>query len=129
MGACYSVTVKVNVTDMKEAVDALNHHITSDSRTSYNLEKYANIGVTTTNFDDLMRILLADIQGPVSINQNGKFRIYDNCFNASYGWESVMMEWFEVLAPFLADGSEMLIYPDSDYDKLVIRNGKCVQIH
>ena len=129
MGACYSVNIKVNVVDIKGAVDALNHHIAQDSRTSYNLEKYANIGVTTTNFDDLMRILLAEIQGPVFIHHNGKFMIYDNCFNASYGWESVMMEWFDVLAPFLADGSQMLIYPDEDYDKLVIKNGKCVQIH
>ena len=55
--------------------------------------------------------------------------IYENDFNASYGWERIMMEWFEVLAPFLANGSQMLIYPDEDYDKLVIKNGKCVQIH
>lgn len=129
MGACYSVTVKVNLTDEKGAIDALNHHIAKDSRTSYNLEKYAEIGVTTATFDDLMRILLAELQQEMSISYEDKFTIYDSCFNASYGWESVMMEWFEVLAPFLADGSQMLIYPDEDYDKLVIKNGKCIQIH
>lgn len=129
MGACYSVTIKVNLTDEKEAIDALNHHIANDSRTNYSLDKYAEKGVTTETFDGLMKILLAELQQEVSVYRKGKFTIYDSAFNASYGWESVMMEWFEVLAPFLTDGSEMLIYPDEDYDKLIIKNGKCVQIH
>lgn len=129
MGACYSVTVKINLIDEKGAIDALNHHIAQDARTNYNLEKYANVGATTNTFDGLMRILLAEIQHDMSISQEGKFMIYDSCFNASYGWESVMMEWFDVMAPFLADGSEMLIYPDEDYDKLIIKNGECIQIH
>lgn len=129
MGACYSVNIKLNLTDEDGAIKALNHHIASDSRTHYGLERCAEIGVTTTTFDDLMRILLAETQQKVSISKEGKFTIYDNGFNASYGWEGVMMDWFNVLAPYLADGSQMLIYPDEDYDKLVIKNGKCVQIH
>ena len=40
-----------------------------------------------------------------------------------------MIEWFNLLAPFLEDRSLILIYPDEDYDKLVIKNGKCVQVH
>ena len=47
MGTCYSVTMKVNIIDEKGAINALNHHIASDARTHYALEKYANIGVTT----------------------------------------------------------------------------------
>lgn len=129
MGACYSVTLKVNLIDEKGAINALNHHIAQDARTHYALEKYASIGVGTTTFDDLMRILLAELQCPVSIFQKSEFRVYENDFNASYGWESVMMEWFEVMTPFLADGSELFIFPDEDYDKLVIQNGKCVQLH
>ena len=129
MGACYSVNVKVHLVDEDGAIKALNEHIINDTRTNYSLDKYAAQGVTTETFDDLMRILLAEIQGDISIYQKGKFTIYDNGFNASYGWECVMMDWFEVMAPYLADGSQMLIYPDEDYDKLVIKNGKCVQIH
>lgn len=129
MGACYSVNVKVQLVDEADAIKALNEHIVNDIRTNYSLDKYAACGVTTETFDDLMRILLADVQGDVSIDKKGKFTIYDNGFNASYGWERVMMEWFEVLAPFLADGSQMLIYPDEDYDKLVIKNGECIQVH
>jgi hypothetical protein len=129
MGACYSVNIKVNLTDEAGAIKALNDHIKNDKGVNYSLDKYASIGATPDTFDGLMKILLAEIQQEVSIVKKRKFTYYDNCFNASYGWESVMMVWFEVLAPFLANGSEMLIYPDEDYDKLVIRNGKCVQIH
>lgn len=129
MGACYSVTVTVNITDEPGIIKALNEHIIHDVRSNYSLEKYAVQGITTETFDDLMRILLANNQGEVSIDQEDKFTIYDSCFNASYGWEGVMMEWFDVMAPYLADDSQMLIYPDTDYDKLVIKNKKCIQIH
>ena len=129
MGACYSVTVKVNVLDEPGAIKTLNEHIANDIGTDYSLDKYAANGITTETFDGLMRILLAGVQHEVAIYQHGKFTLYDNDFDASYGWERIMMEWFELLAPFLADKSQLLIYPDEDYDKLVIKNGKCVQIH
>ena len=129
MGACYSVTLKVNVLDEQGAIKALNEHIANDTGVDYSLDKYATKGITTGTFDDLMKILLAGAQREVTIYQHGKFTIYDSDFDASYGWECVMMDWFEVLAPFLANGSQMLIYPDEDYDKLIIKNGKCVQIH
>ena len=129
MGACYSVQLKVTLTDEKGAIKALNEHILKDTRTDYSLEEYLEEGITTETFDDLMKILLAELQSEVSIWQEGKFRYYENDFDASYGWECVLMEWFEVLAPFLKDNSKMLIYPDSDYDELVIKNGKCIRIH
>ena len=40
-----------------------------------------------------------------------------------------MMDMFEVMSPFLVDKSEMYIYPDNDYDHLVVRDGKYVQVH
>lgn len=129
MGACYSVNLKVNILDEDGIVKALNKHIIDDVRTNYSLDKYAAQGITTETFDDLMRILLANNQGEVSIDKEDKFTIYDSCFNASYGWEGIMMDWFEIMAPFLADDSQMLIFPDTDYDKLVVKNGKYMQLH
>ena len=129
MGACYGVNIKVCVMDEAGAVKALNEHMKKSKNVDYLLEKYANIGVTPDTFDGLMKILLAETQQKVTIVKKRKYTTYDNCFGASYGWEYVMIEWFKVMAPYLADGSQMMIYPDEDYDKLVIRNGKCVQIH
>ena len=129
MGACYSVELKVNVLDVPGAIKALNEYIVNDTSADYSLDENAEQGITTETFDDLIKILFADLQQPVSIYKQGKFTIYINAFDASYGWERIMMEWFEVLTPFLANGSQMLIYPDEDYDKLIVKNGECVQIH
>lgn len=129
MGACYSVMMKVNLDNEKAAVDALNHHITNDNMTCYSLDKYAGMGIGTASFDDLMKILLVEHQGHVEIVQEDTFKIYRNDFDASYGWEIVMTDWFKVMTPFLADGSKLLIYPDYDYDELVVENGKCVWVH
>lgn len=128
MGACYSVYLKVDLIDEEGAIKALNEHMAKGGA-DYSLEEYAHIGATPDTFDGLMKILFAEAQRKVDIFDYGRFRIYENDFDASYGWEGVMMDWFHVLAPFLKNGSELIIYPDNGYDKLVIRNGKCVQIH
>ena len=50
-------------------------------------------------------------------------------FAASYGWEQVMLDAFDEIAPYLEDGSEIKIYPDSDYDYLVVKDGKAEWVH
>lgn len=127
MGACYTVVLKVSLTNETGAIKALNDHIAKDTGVRYALEKYANVGVTPDTFDGLMKILLAELQHKISISQEGEFRTYENDFDASYGWEDVMIQWFEVLSPFLADGSQLLIYPDDGYNELKIIDGKCVR--
>lgn len=130
MGACYSVTLKVNVLDVPGAINALNQHIANDTRSNYSLEEFAAHGVTTETFDDLMRIFFAGWPGQeIDIQTEDEFTVYENGFNASYGWECVMMDMFETLTPFVADESELYISIDNDYDKLVVKNGKCVQLH
>jgi len=130
MGACYNVTLQVKVKDEKGAILALNEHIKNDKRTNYSLEKYAEQGITTETFDDLMRIFLAGWRNQeVDISEKDGFTVYKNGFNASYGWEGVMIEMFDTLAPYLEDESWLLIYPDSDYSELIVHNGKSVQIH
>lgn len=126
MSACYSVELKVKVLDEQGAIKALKNHIENDKRTDYSLVEAAERGITTETFDDLIKIFLADCD---DIEEHKGFTYYSNDFNASYGWESVMMEMFETLTPFVEDGSKLLIYPDSDYDELIVKNGKCVQIH
>lgn len=50
-------------------------------------------------------------------------------FDGSYSWECVMIEAFEKMAQHLEDKSELYIYPDSDYDWLIVKNGVSVQKH
>lgn len=121
MGACYSVNLKVNIKDEKGVIEALKEHMNNDTSAVYE-------NTDAETFDDLIRVLLADHQRKVDIFKEKKWYYYENDFDASYGWESVMLEWFEVMAPFLKNGSRLIIYPDSGRDEVVIRNGKCVWV-
>lgn len=131
MGQCYSVRCKIKKFESEEgAIRALQEHIKNDKRTDYGLGYYAAQGVMTDNFDDLMRIFLADYPGQkVVIEKKKGVMGYSNNFDASYGWESVLGEMFQTMAPYIGEGSELVVYPDSSYDKCVVRDGKVVQIH
>ena len=50
-------------------------------------------------------------------------------FNASYRWEVVMIEMFKEITPYLEDKSELYIDIENDYDRLVVKKGKCIQTH
>ena len=130
MGACYSISLKVNLIDEEAAIKALNDYIDKDTSSNYSLEKHYQQGVTTETFDDLMRIFFAGWKGQeVDIHKEADITRYENCFCASYGWEYVMTEMFKVLTPFVQDGTELYISIDNDYDKLVVRDGKCIWLH
>lgn len=130
MGACYSVTVKVSLTNLKDAEERLQKKILQDTKTDYNIEKYAADGIGIDKFDDLMQIFLAGKKkSSFMINHKNGWTYYINDFDASYGWESVLMDMFRVLVPDLMDGSEILIYPDEDYDHLKVKGGKCITVH
>ena len=47
-------------------------------------------------------------------------------FDGSYGWEFVMLRIFETAAKTLDDKSEIVIYPDSGYHKIMVKNGKVI---
>lgn len=130
MGACYSVTLRVKMKDEAGAINALKELIKNDTRTNYNLEKYAEQGITTETFDDLMRIFLAGWKGQeVQITDSKGYIKYQNEFDASYGWEDVLINMFKSIAPFAADKSRLLVYPDSGYYDLRIKNGECIWVH
>jgi len=129
MGACYDVTLKIKVTDEKNAIIALNKKIRNDKRVNFSLENYAKQGITTKTFDDLMKIFLAGWKNQeIKIDKSSHYTIYSNAFNASYGWEDVMIEMFKTLAPFLQNNSRFLIYSEDGYDELIVKNGKCIQL-
>lgn len=126
MGACYSVTLHVCVIDERGAILALQKHIEKDKRTNYALDEYAKEGITTETFDDLMRIFLAGWRNQeldIIINSDGT-ATYSNEFNASYGWESVMIEMFEELVPYIREDAKLIIYPDSGWSETTIHNGE-----
>ena len=134
MGASYSVSVKMAFREKdskQKAVLALQRMMERTSGgVNYSLDKFAAEGTGTDTFEDLLKIFLGGWKfWDPEIKKGKKWLKYYCDFDASYSWESIMMEMFEEISPFLIDKSEMFIYPDSDYDHLVVKGGKCVQVH
>ena len=79
-------------------------------------------------FDGLLKTFITD-RAFYKEPQKDASVYYQSGFDASYGCESVMMDMFSAIAPYLAEGSSMKIMPDSDYDLLVVKDGRAVQVH
>ena len=126
MGQCYSVNLKVRFTDedgAKKALQAkLDRH--EEDRVNYNLDHFTGeLGLSIDNLHDLMGIFFGGWKGKLEPSTTDDWEYAD--FDACYGWEGVMMDAFEVIAPYLADNSVIKIYPDSGCDHGTVRKGKC----
>lgn len=127
MGASYSVDLTVSLTDEEKAAEIVRKFI-QDSNAEFHLDDFNAIGIGTDTFDDLMRIVLASWEStPVKIEQIDDYRKYSNDFDASYGWESVMIEVFEALVLVLRDGSTLDLSADNAYVGYAVTDGKLVQ--
>lgn len=100
MGACYSVSYVLRFSDEQGAIKALQN------------QKFMKTKANTMN--GLMKFVLADNQNPVTITSDGKFTRYENDFDASYGWETLLQDTFEVMKPFLKKRSKVVICPDNE---------------
>lgn len=127
MGASYSVDLTVSLTDEEKAAEIVRKFI-QDSNAEFHLDDFNAIGIGTDTFDDLMRIVLASWEStPVKIEQIDDYRKYSNDFDASYGWESVMIAVFKALVPVLRDGSTLDLSADNAYVGYAVTDGKLVQ--
>ena len=130
MGQTYDVNLRVRFKDEKGARKALLAKI---GRANEEKVLYDERGLRAMGFDldndiwDLMSVFFCGWGQRLKETAN-KDWLYSG-FDASYGWERVMMEAFEEIAPYLEEGSEIKIYPDSDYDYLVVKDGKAELIH
>ena len=134
MGACYEVNLKIQFKDKdseSKCMIVLQDFIRESSKgVNYSLEKFAKEGVTPDSFTDILKIFLGGwIYNHPVIKRKKKWLYYRNGFDASYSWESVMMEMFDRISPYLVDGSELYIYPDNDYDHLIVKNGRYKMLH
>jgi len=131
MGACYDVNLKVRFNDEQGAKKALRDKISrgKEEHIGYDVEGLvAKYGYDLDNMSDLLSVFFSGWGTRLKRDyRDTDIRAAD--FNACYGWEDVMIETFSIIAPFMEDGSWIKIYPDSDYDHLVVKSGKAVMIH
>lgn len=122
MGQTYSVVLEVKFKDKDGAAQALRNKIAraGEEGVLYGLDHYKyELGIGTDTIEDLLKIFFGGWDGKL-IDYGTSMT---SSFDASYGWEGVMMDAFDDIAPFLEDGSEIRIYPDSGKDRATVYEG------
>lgn len=131
MGACYTAQLHIgfeNKTDERMALKKLQEFVYSE-RANFGLDSWKKDGVGTDSLEDIFKILLASQQGYFTADHDGQWSDYENDFDASYGWEGVLIDMFELITPYLKNGSKFYLDCDNDYDEFIVDNGECVQLH
>lgn len=124
MGACYSVSlIGLKFKDEQGAKKALQDKVkrAPAERVNYDIPHFESMGKSLDNLEDLLALFFAgwyaefDKTAPAGWLTAG--------FNASYGWEGIMIDAFEAIAPYLEAGAEIKIYPDSGCDHGRVNKG------
>ena len=120
MGACYSTEFKLKFKPnggLTEATEKLNEYFVNELK----CERRKSV------YDLLVYLLSRDKWSPnVMIIYDGStgYIIVSNDYNHLYMHEEVLQDVFEVMAPFLENGSYVYISPDNDWYKMTIINGE-----
>lgn len=128
MGQCYTTYLKLRYKDEEGAKKALQKFLTRNDENALE-EVHRDTGLDLDTMDGLLRHFYSNWEYGHKWTETTDPDVLCGDFNANYCWESIMMEAFEAMAPYLEDGSSLKIYPDSSYDLQVVKNGKAVQIH
>lgn len=121
----YSVYLEIHIKDAEGLKKALTGKIArgEEEHIDYHLEHYKSIGVDTDTLDGLLQVIFGGKNAGLETTSDGTLVSH---FDAAYGWENIMMEAFEEMAPFLEEGSKLQIYHYGGYDLQVVKNGKAI---
>lgn len=110
MGSVYSIYSQMKFKDKNKAIKILQAKISrgKEEHTDYGLDTYRKSeNLDINDIDDLVAVFIGIGRMFDVANDDNGWTTYSNGFDATYGWESVMMEMFEELAPVLEDGSDL----------------------
>lgn len=130
MGACYSIEFLYKFKNDEKAKKTLQDFV-RNTKANFHLDTFKAEGIDVTSVKGLIQVVLAGYKRTPykDVKEIDGFRLATNDFNASYGWETLLMDFFEALAPYLEDGSRIYIEPDDDWSEYVIENGIVKQTH
>ncbi len=128
MGTCYVVDGKLKFKKdfVKEGLEILKEHFFRKPGVDFDFNSYSNYKnlEEVKTIEDAIKITFADEQGMLIIKHPNELDYnFNSGFDASYGWEGVIYDFFKYLSPCLENGSKMIVYPDSGCTKLVIEDG------
>ena len=133
MGACYSVQFKIRIEEGCEdkVFKELKHFIETEDGdgADFKLDKVKAFGNNMETYLDLLKIFFSTCSKPakdITIESNGCLS-YDNDFDASYGWFSIMEEAIYTISTYLDDCSYFCIESDDESELYVIKDGDVIE--
>lgn len=139
MGDCYSVELRVKLrkstkSDMQRLLRRWMRNMEKDfdhggqckaSGVDWSLPEFRRHGIRPDSFSGICKILLAFQQGDARhvVDKDG-FDLYRSGFNASYGWNNVMVEAFFKMSQALDEGSRLWIDRDSGTEDYEVKIGE-----
>ena len=127
MSQVYSISLKFDFLNENLAKQTLQQKIARgpEEHINYGLDHYKNdIGLDLDNVHDLVRLIFGGWDA--RLHEDGEPGWLYAGFNASYGWEDVMMTAFEEIAPFLEGGSALIIDVDEGVDHGIVKDDQAV---
>ena len=123
MSAVYTVYAKFDYDDEEAVIARLNDYIDTHHGQGmvFSLDEYSEKGIPRDTMSGIMQYFLTDR----GFQQDGPGE-FQSEFNASYGWESVLIDMFEYVADLLEDGSRLEIYPDNGSNLMHVEGGRAV---
>lgn len=109
MGQTYTVELNLNIKSEPELVKRSNDYFKAIEVADK--EDFINLNTA----DEVLRSVFPNLDAW------GGAR-YSADFDASYGWENVMYQWFKAVAPALKEGSSIEVWPDSGSWGLVVNS-------
>ena len=123
MGMTYDVTVKLKYAkkDEEKIINSIREFVATYSNAIFDVKENS-----FETIDNVMKVIITD---RCFDSEHKKYvHWFSSGFDASYGWEAVMITCFEHIAPLLRDRSKIWIYPDSGSDILEVKDGKAIWI-
>lgn len=123
MGTCYNVDLYVKKGSNTRKIISLTNKF---------IKEYEDAIFETNNFnlrtlEGCVKCIITDRN--YSLEKTKEETSFSTGFDASYGWEEVIYDWFEEIAPALAVGSRINVWPDEGHTYLIIDgNGKVEDI-
>ncbi len=105
MGQTYYVELKLRYKDENDVIQAAKEYIEST-----NADYVKNYGYDS--IDSVVKTILAAHQNMFEKIDEGQ---YCSSFDASYGWEDLLSEFYDSIRPYLKRGSKITVWPDSGH--------------
>lgn len=127
MGACFTVNLELTFFDEAAAVKAMQEYIDT-ANADFGLDKHKKRGIGTDKSEDLIKICFSSCDGGYTdFNRDGNKILFISGLDTCYSWETIMLEAFEAIAAYLADDSQLDIYPDNDHSQFITQSGRVIQ--